>query len=171
MLFEIPSGPPRLPLVTAALTYDIRDDGLLHCRFCEGLLVFGPPFANLYCSTCEVTHGDPAEALKEFLIGRLGFCACGAPEEALGLLYKVLAALAARPLGEAPEETRQAWDADYLSLLNVGERPDLAYAYLYWLDGVGLVEHGWNILNCWLTPEGERLLAVLEGYDLDTVFE
>lgn len=88
----------------------------------------------------------------------IGFCGCGDPEAALETLRTVLQAF----------ETKD--DDERLRVLEaiLGPAGSGVYGtYLYWLDSLGLMEHGSNARMGWLTPEGEDLLAALLEHGTD----
>lgn len=98
------------------------------------------------------------------LVEWFGLCGCGEPETALLLARDILGLF---------ERTTQKGDLDAWRRANeeVDRRlchdtePGLYYSYLNWLDGLGVIEHGGGIGGSWLTPEGERILAVLRAWE------
>lgn len=109
--------------------------------------------------------------VQRFYYETLKWCACGNPDEALGFMRDVLATMKARsdenigPFDEPYAES--AWakrTAELDAALGDGM---LGLSYLYMLDSHGLTEHGGSVGGSWLTGEGERVLALLQGADLD----
>ena len=90
---------------------------------------------------------DREAALEEIMVNR-GFCGCGEPEAASAFLLKLLRLA---PFYERREQLEQL-------LPNAGVR----YFVLYMLDRLDLTEHGGSVNGAWLTPEGEKLKALLE---------
>ena len=95
------------------------------------------------------------------------FCACGNPEIVLGHLRDAMRALKdqsdyshSRPaFGWTPEDQAKSNETNR----KVGRDCEpLYYLTGYLLDAGGLTEHGGSVPG-WLTPEGEALLAFLEG--------
>ena len=77
------------------------------------------------------------------------WCGCGRPERAYEWVRDALRAV--------PREQHQAFWAAY---------PEGAQAILFSvLDRMGLVEHGGAWYSAWLTPEGQRVLAILDDVD------
>lgn len=88
------------------------------------------------------------------------FCGCGAPEVAAETLAKLLEL--SRPYSLAAQQSL---------VTDEGAR----YLLLYWLDAMGLTEHGGSVDGAWLTEKGTELLAALtverERDEFETLFE
>lgn len=84
----------------------------------------------------------------------MNFCGCGCPEETQEWLAAVLDAIKARSDSRYTRDDVQA---------AIGLNENAAYFVLYALDAMGLTDHGGSVGGCWLTTEGERLLADLTG--------
>jgi hypothetical protein len=83
------------------------------------------------------------------------FCGCGSPETVVKLVRDALAAIKARSDGEFKE--------DYLvPVLGPLDSPTRLF-FLYWLDAVGLTEHGGSVYGSWLTDKGKQVLELLRG--------
>ena len=79
------------------------------------------------------------ETATEYMLGGvLGLCSCGRPEETLQYVR------------------------DGLALIKLGRASTPAERFfLHWADSTGFAEHGSTPASCWLTNEGEGLLADL----------
>jgi hypothetical protein len=112
------------------------------------------------------------EEIRSFYFDELNWCACGAPEEALDLLQKVLATFHEREISE--DEAGPKWKRFHEiieSLLGKPLHGGLFWSYLYTLDAAGLLEHGSNVSGSWLTPKGRDILAALECSNLETILD
>lgn len=119
--------------------------------------------------------------VQAFYYDTLNWCGCGNPEEALGLMRDVLRLFKERSDANRLPTPAHFFVPDVASFLNdraegwrlvtqkiddlLGDGP-LGLSYLYMLDALGLTEHGGYVGGCWLTAEGERVLALLDA-DLD----
>lgn len=91
--------------------------------------------------------------LEDLLGGRMRFCGCGDPGEALMYILGILEAIHGRK-GTAPwYPLRTFFNSD-------GEM----YFVLYMIDSHGFAEHGGSVGGCWLTCEGEEFLEELRCY-------
>lgn len=109
--------------------------------------------------------------LKKFEELELGFCGCGDPEGALSFLRDVLSIFELRILeGKShwEEGTAQLWQKLALGHPEYGL---LGLSYLYYLDSVGLLEHGTSIYGSWLSERGEEILQALREVDIETMME
>lgn len=106
--------------------------------------------------------------LKLFEELELGFCGCGDPKGALLFLRDVLQCFADR------RTKRGDWDAQTKrlhNLLQLEENRFLGLSYLYFIDNLGLLEHGTHITGSWLTERGEEVLDALRTIDLKKMME
>lgn len=107
------------------------------------------------------------EEMNEWVFDGLGFCGCGDPEGALDLLRSVLAAIQKRSdNNDCDDHTMDDYrrdSAEIDNLIGMNDRRALAFTYLYWLDELGLTEHGSNITGSWLTDKGRDILVGLNA--------
>lgn len=95
-----------------------------------------------------VTYQDATGAL---LIGVLNGCGCGSPGDTLRM---------AADLAEADFDNRERIFREAGLDLDTDAGAGLAYGFLYWLDGGGLLEHGGGIMGAWLTRRGEDFVRL-----------
>jgi hypothetical protein len=110
--------------------------------------------------------------VQRFYYEELGWCGCGSPDEVLGFIRDVLQAMndwtqANRRDDEAAREAAQARQDALLP--RAGGM--LVLSYLYMLGAHGLTEHGGSVYGSWITDEGERVLAMLSGIDLEKAMD
>lgn len=108
--------------------------------------------------------------LKRFEELELGFCGCGDPEGALRLLCDTLQAFADR------SARKLSWEAGTRKLTKILglDHPQyemLGLSYLYFIDSVGLLEHGTSIYGSWLSECGEEVLEALKAVDIEAMME
>jgi hypothetical protein len=106
------------------------------------------------CYSPEMADGTVAGAALEFIESKVGFCGCGMPGEALEWLVGVLRILSVHP---ADDSWTPAWERVRPSFTTDGE----CFAVLYWLDHLGLAEHGGSVYGSYLSDLGERILGDL----------
>lgn len=107
-------------------------------------------------------------SLQAFYYGRLGFCGCGDPGSELIFMRDVLTLLKER---SDAADLRLPHD-DYLDKCSAlekkfGGNDQYRMHYLYWLDSLGLTEHGSNISGSWLDGDGEAVLVLLQETDIE----
>ncbi len=97
--------------------------------------------------------GVSFQTAQDFIGGKLGFCGCGDPDEALNYIKCVLQSI----------EDRQKPECDFrLNIVNLIALTGKAHYFtLYFLDDKGLTEHGSSVGGCWLTQKGSELLEDL----------
>lgn len=83
----------------------------------------------------------------------IGFCGCGQPMEAFKLLRDTL-------LHFSSAKTDNKWWEKLDKFLESKERPGLVCWWLYWIDYVGLTEHGGSVPG-WLTPLGKKVMEAM----------
>lgn len=108
--------------------------------------------------TVNTCPGADLHFANEMIFGKSGlrFCGCGLPEDALDVVRSVLEHFA-----DKDRDWRIEWGADL---------PDgVQVLVLYTVDGAGLLEHGGSVYGSWLTPAGERFLAVLQRRTWDQI--
>ncbi len=131
------------------------------CDYCGRPPSFGP---------CKLPERHNAEELAplggEFvvdnhdLLGELGFCGCGQPEEAIALVKKLLTNMRDSFETKDHERAKALW-SERSDL--IGDGP-LGWILLYHLDHLGLLEHGSSCFGSWLTKKGEAVLARLDKW-------
>lgn len=101
-------------------------------------------------------------ALEDFYFRTLKFCGCGNPEDELLLMEKVLGIIDVR--SEENRGSGKTWDARTAELKAVfSGNEDFMRHYLYWLDALGLTEHGGSIYGSWLDSDGYVALELLRA--------
>lgn len=120
-------------------------------------------------------ESDYPNNVQEFYYKELGWCGCGSPQEALEFMRDILQIMKNRsddnqnePCGTRYEDS--AW-AKHTKLLDDKLPGALGLSYFYFLDSVGLTEHGGSIGGSWLTKDGERALEILRSHDLETALD
>ncbi len=117
----------------------------------------------------KLPHIDSANLADFFPV-----CFCGQPREVIDLFVKALDWFSRK---EASAEARTdrspaAWDAYYeahrplyeeFEKETCGGNAQLFWLVLYTLDSCGLIEHGGGVSSGWLTPHGERALALAKA--------
>lgn len=78
----------------------------------------------------------------------MGLCRCGVPEEAYELVRGILSL--------AP------FYNDFESVVRLIGNDGAHHIVLSVIERAGLIEHGGGIGGAWMTPKGERFLALLE---------
>jgi hypothetical protein len=86
------------------------------------------------------------------VVGNLGWCGCGSPEDIDALMLAYL---------------RSRTGEDWPKPAPVGVSPDAAVLLAYMADALDWSEHGISIGGAWLTERGERALATLEQRHLE----
>ena len=95
--------------------------------------------------------------------GILGFCGCGRPIDALIYIRDVLSLIDEWTGHEFQKITYEEHKEKEKALFN---NEGQAYFTWYYLDNLGLTDHGGSVPG-WLTPEGEILLSDLKELDLE----
>lgn len=90
--------------------------------------------------------------LLDFLY-TIGFCGCGQPVSAFKLLRDTL-------LYFDSSKKDSEWWKKLDEFLGSKERPGLACWWLYWIDHVGLTEHGGSVPG-WLTAKGKEVMKAM----------
>lgn len=80
------------------------------------------------------------------------FCGCGNPTGATASLLRLL---------ETFDRDFDKREAPYLSLPKWIPDDGAMFLLVYWIDHLGLIEHGGGVLASWLTPKGEELVQAL----------
>jgi hypothetical protein len=113
----------------------------------------------------------PIESCKE-LVGvleeELGYCGCAYYDDAILVLRETLEVARDRRDTFGKEgEGEGTWARTGEALragLCIDEAPGLATWFLYFLDHRGFVEHAGNLMGCWITDKGLRLLDGIRAY-------
>jgi len=92
--------------------------------------------------------------IHDFYYRKLNFCGCGNPDTQMQFLRDVLRAINRRSEGNTWKE-----DTKKIEALLPGA---LGQFYLYWLDSMGITEHGGSIGGDWLTEKGKELLLLMD---------
>lgn len=100
--------------------------------------------------------------LKDEIFTNFGFCGCGDPESALQFLLEILQLIKDRADAANNTEKYNKLYEDIEEKLHFKSTPGLFWLFLYMLDQKGLTEHGGTVRGCWLTDEGEKLLASIK---------
>jgi hypothetical protein len=95
----------------------------------------------------------PSGALHQWLFSKM-LCGCGNPQSVVDLLYKWLM-------------ERKDGNKGFVDEGNLNDHPGYWYAFAYYLDYIGLIEHGGYIGGYWLSQSGKRVLAALEKHGTD----
>lgn len=108
------------------------------------------------------------QELNDWVFTDLGFCGCGDPEAALDLMRSILSAINSRSeRNQQNDSTHEEWmtvSREIEKMIGMEQNPAVAWTYLYFLDGQGLLEHGSNITGSWLTDKGKEILALFNKY-------
>lgn len=91
----------------------------------------------------------------------IGFCGCGRPEDALGLIHRFL--------GYYNQEAEKTTHFDW-NRVSATHESGLIYFILYQFDRVGLIEHGGSVPG-WLTEKGLALREALRQQSHEEFFE
>ncbi len=97
----------------------------------------------------------------------LGYCGCAYFEEAILILREALEIARDRreAFGRDDSDGAKARPEESLGAgLCVDSAPGLATWFLYFLDHRGFVEHGGNVMGCWITDKGLRLLDGIRSH-------
>ena len=92
---------------------------------------------------------------------KLPLCGCGCPDRMMALFLaglKYYDRMGKRDAGETADQT-----INWLKDGACGGSEDLFWLVLYTLDKADLTEHGTGIQFGWLTPEGEKMIPILEA--------
>lgn len=104
------------------------------------------------------------DELMDFLSEEAGFCGCAQPVDAFKFLRDTLFLineLKEEVWNDLSGETYDEWSNKfYHSLLGSKERPGLSCWWLYWIDHIGLTEHGGSVPG-WLTTKGKEVLKAM----------
>lgn len=113
----------------------------------------------------EGCHHDDAESFLQCHV--LGFCGCGAPQDALEYVRGALRHTANLKLvhenvsthrkGDAWSVAWDAWDKAGKALMGNAD-----WFTRYWMDKERLTEHGSSVGGAWLTEKGSQLLDDLD---------
>lgn len=99
------------------------------------------------------------------------FCGCGCPQAAWEFLRDTLALLARRSDENVEQRLgtqRYMENCRLIDLhLHYADAPGMYWTYLYWIDHLGLTEHGGCVSNAWPSPVGRELLAALQEHGCD----
>lgn len=106
-----------------------------------------------------VKDGCTSFDLEGFLVEQLGFCGCGAPDEALKYVQGGLQLLS--DLKELVWTKKIDYKERDTRLRAFFGSVGAEYFFWYRLDDLGLTEHGGQVPG-WLTEEGEDMLADLK---------
>jgi hypothetical protein len=114
---------------------------------------------------------DDLEHLQQFLFKDLDFCGCGDPESVYELIRELLELFRLNT-----EEIRKPREnpfslADILNGPNyrqqirdlISDDDGVYYAFLYWLDSAGVLEHGGSVGGSWLTRKGFHYLELMKA--------
>lgn len=102
--------------------------------------------------------------LLDFLHKKAGFCGCGQPNEAFEMLRDTLVLINELKVvvWSSPDRSlaRNDWNRRFSELIGSKDRTGLACWWLYWIDHIGLTEHGGSVPG-WLTPLGEKVMEAM----------
>lgn len=104
--------------------------------------------------TC--TEGCSYQSPTAFVCQQLGFCSCGLPVENLSYILKGLLLIRDVDFKEDYEVRKSR------AISHFGNE-SAEYFFYYWADKEGYTEHGGSVPG-WLTPEGERIVSLLEDF-------
>ena len=96
---------------------------------------------------------------------KLGWCACGRPDEFLNWLADILSLLKGRETAfvNGREFDQEDFDKSFSTLM---QGDGAKYFVFYWLQGLILTDHGVGVIGSWLSGPGDDLLTELgvRGY-------
>lgn len=102
---------------------------------------------------------DLEKSGHKYLMEEIRFCPCGNLADTFEVLLEFLRA--------HDDSYPGATDRMQAIVRNLSQRENIGLLVLQFMDRMGLVEHGGNILHSWLTPEGSAVKAFLERYGVD----
>lgn len=107
------------------------------------------------------------DELHNWFFTEFGLCGCGDPAGVVRLIKEVLALSDKRSKAWAvnDDETARGVYKVQQAILAYPSHSSLYWHFLYWLDHLGLTEHGTNISGAWLTDKGQEVLALLESVE------
>lgn len=110
--------------------------------------------------------------LQAELLGEMGFCGCGCPEEALEHVRRTLEIFAKRAEANRSSLSREERDAHWQKMhrelvdhIGLESNPGMAWAYLYGIEDY--IEHGTSAYAGWLNEDGEALLINLNAWAVE----
>lgn len=111
----------------------------------------------------DVSHsmsGGVREEVEGFLGSELGFCGCGNPEDALGVIREYLSVLKVRH--DTKDWSYAKYQEGITAIIGKGPMADgLEMLVAYLCDDRKLSEHGGSVGGAWLTVKGESFLRDL----------
>jgi len=110
------------------------------------------------------------EEARGIVYNDLGLCGCGEPEQVLRFVHKALELIKKRLESDWCKESQAEIDQHFCS--EESEKDNLfRWIAWYFIDRAGLIEHGSNIRNSWLTEKGKTFLQYLDAHALTQILE
>jgi hypothetical protein len=140
------------------------EDGLPKIEVIRALRsLFALPFAEAK----EILEGlegpQSREALQQLLKDQLGYCDC-ASSDALVILEGVLRAAQDRIDRASDAEVFASASRRISELLGPDGRSGLGEWFVYFLEGRGLIYHGFRVTDLYITERGRVLLRAIERF-------
>lgn len=115
--------------------------------------------------------------LKDFYYNKLDFCGCGRPDCTLEFIKKLLNIIKQKTdrRSEPNYNCDESWDKHQNNLIETFEfkaekelsdiQDGIVQFVMYYLDRIGVLEHGGGIGGAWLSDYGKELLEILNYFD------
>lgn len=104
-----------------------------------------------------------SDQLLDFLYEKTGFYDCAQLADAFKMLRDTLILINERKVEIWPKNSKLAfasWNERFSLLIGSKDRPGLSCWWLYWIDHIGLTEHGGSVPG-WLTDKGKEVLKAM----------
>ncbi len=108
-----------------------------------------------------MSDNDDTDTEIDELYGRLGFCGCGQPENALRYVLAGLKVVGMRGPTDMTAHSNWFQEVKYPTQKAQFVSAGAEYFFYYWASSKGLTEHGGSVPG-WLTPDGEQLIKDIE---------
>lgn len=170
-----PSGLAALSTLSKSITYpeSSKNKGIRLSEIAEYIVEKYPNCrmvlnndVQLGCRDAEYEEGLITPLMDFFSNELVGLCGCGCPEQTTEMIRKVLYV---RYQAKERDLQYPLVKLKYKDEVHIDDDDDelqggMLQFVLYMLDNKGLLEHGGNIWNCWLTELGEMYLVVLDAW-------
>jgi hypothetical protein len=112
----------------------------------------------------EITAVHDKTSMVQYLGETMGFCNCGAGDEGIRFLYRILSLVQERTQTVSQEDSTQfkQISQNLRTELRIDVEPILASWFIHTLEHAGLLYHGFNILDLWCMSNGDQLLEVIK---------
>jgi len=107
-----------------------------------------------------IYKGVSYPSIESIIAEQFNFCGCGDNSIALDYIYDKLKGQKEFMSNTSGPNSKVAYETREKLYHSEGEK----YFFLYWLETVGLAEHGSSVNGCWLTEKGKNFLNDWELY-------